>query len=95
MLVLVLAGFGSCQRQGETPVGDADAQCYVPCTPSLSDTGVRWEGDPEAAETWDSLGEHTTQQLGGRLLRCERSRQACTDFIHVLKRRGVIRVETP
>ncbi|WP_202841983.1 hypothetical protein [Luteimonas saliphila] len=92
VLVLVLAG-ATCQRRGNAPIGDADAICYDPCTTSLTDTGVRWEGDPESAETWDALGEHTTGQLAGRLLRCERARQACTDFLGSLKKRGIYRVE--
>ena len=56
VLVLALAGFGSCQRRGQAPVGDADPQCYLPCTPSLTDTGVRWQADAESAAAWDALG---------------------------------------
>lgn len=90
-LVLVLTGFGSCQRRGEAPVGDADLQCYLPCTPTLTDTGVRWQVDPESPSAFDVLGEEVVPELSGQVLRCERRRQACVDFLTKLKERGVYR----
>jgi hypothetical protein len=91
LLVLALAGFGSCQRRDQAPVGDADPQCYLQCTSSLTDTGVRWQADAESAAAWDALGEHVVPELSDRVQQCERRRQACTDFLNVLKQRGVIR----
>lgn len=90
-LVLLLAGFGSCQRKQAVPVGDAELQCYLPCTPSLTDTGIRWEAEPEDAAAWDVLGETVVPKLSGTLLQCERRRRACADFLNALKKRGVIR----
>lgn len=95
LAALVLTGFGSCQRRGDAPVGDADAQCYAKCTPSLTDTGERWEADPEDPAAWDLLGDDVVRALSGRLLQCERRRQACTDFLNTLKQRGVYRAEKP
>lgn len=93
VLVLVLAGFGSCQHQDHAPVGDADPQCYIPCTPSTTDTGVRWTADPESPDAWDALGGDVVPELAGKALQCERRRQACADFLNALKSRGVIRAE--
>lgn len=94
LLVLALAGFGSCQRRDEAPVADAEAQCYVACTPSLTDTGVRWEAAPEDPAAWDALGadeDGVTRQLAEKLLTCERRRQSCAGFLGDLKERDVIR----
>lgn len=91
LLALVLCGWGSCQPHGEAPIADADAACYQPCTPSLTDTGVRWDVDPEKAEAWDELGNGVVPDLAGKLLQCERRRQACAGFITDLKDRKVIR----
>lgn len=95
VMVLVLAGFGSCQRRGEAPVGDAPAICYLRCTPSLTDTGVRWEAEPESADAWDDLGDVVVPALAGKLLTCEARRQACTDFLQSLRARGVYRGSEP
>lgn len=92
LLVLVLSG-ASCQRRPVAPVGDADAMCYRACTPSLLDTGVRWDVDAEAPDAFDQLGEVVVPELSGRLLACEARRQACADFLQALKRRGVYRAE--
>lgn len=88
--VLALTG-ASCQHRNEAPVGDANAICYIPCTPSLTDTGVRWEADPENPEAWDELGEGVVPKLSEMALTCEQRRQACADFLQSLKRRGVYR----
>lgn len=95
MLVLVLCAFGSCQRRGGAPIADAGAMCYQPCTPSLTETGVVWEGDPEDPAMWDRLGEDggVIPQLSGKLLTCEARRQECAGFINSLKKRGVIRAK--
>lgn len=92
LLVLVLSG-ASCQRRPVAPVGDAAAICYAACTPSLLDTGVRWEAEPEDPAAFDELGETVVPLLGGKLLACEARRQACVDFLQALKRRGVYRAE--
>lgn len=91
-MALVLTG-ASCQRRGEAPVADADPMCYLPCVPSLTDTGVRWEVDPEDPGAFDVLGGEVVPALSGRLFQCERRRQACTDFLNLLKKRGVYRAE--
>lgn len=92
LLVLVLTG-ATCQRRGEAPPADAPAMCYQPCTPSLTDTGVRWEGDPDDPATWDRLADPQDGTVGilrGKLLTCEAKRQACAGFITDLKARGVL-----
>lgn len=94
LLTLSLAG---CQhfRKPAAPTADAPLACYVKCTPTLTDTGVRWVADPETPEAWDALGEEggVIPTLSGLLLRCERARQACAGFLNDLKKRGVIRAE--
>jgi hypothetical protein len=92
LLVLALCG-ATCQRRGEAPPADAPAICYQPCTPSLSDTGVRWEGDPEDPAAWDALAapqDGVVGILAGKLLTCEAKRQACAGFITDLHTRGVL-----
>ena len=91
LLVFVLAGFGSCQPRPTAPVADANAECYRPCTPSLTDTGVRWQGDAEDPAAWDDLATDTLKTLRTKLLTCESRRQECAGFIQDLKDRGVIR----
>lgn len=91
-VVLVLTG-ASCQRRAEAPVGDADPLCYLPCIPSLTDTGVRWDVDAEDPGAFDVLGEQVVPELSRKAFQCERRRQACTDFLNALKQRGVIRAE--
>ena len=90
VMVLALTG-ASCQHRSEAPVGDANPICFIPCTPSLTDTGVRWEADPEDPKAWDELGDVTLPTLARQSLTCEARRQACADFIQSLKRRGVYR----
>lgn len=94
LLVLVLATC-SCAHNRGAPVADAGASCYVQCTPSLTETGVRWEGDPEDPAMWDGLGEENgvIPQLVQKLYACERSRQECAGFINDLKRQKVIQAK--
>lgn len=92
LLVVVLSG-ATCQRRGEAPPIDADVQCYVPCTPSTADTGVRWDGDPNDPAAWDDLGGRVVPELSGLLLTCEIRRQYCAGFITELKKRGVTRAQ--
>lgn len=94
LLALLLAGCGHFTKPA-APVADAGAICYQKCTPSLTYTGVRWEGDPEDSSTWDNLGEEegVVPLLAGMLLTCEARRQECAGFINSLKKRGVIRAE--
>lgn len=92
LLALLLAGCGRFAKP-TGPVADADAICYEKCTPSLTDTGVRWEANPEDAASWDALGADVTTQLTRLLLTCEIRRQECAGFIDSLKKRGVIRAE--
>ncbi len=94
-LVLALTGCGTFGRRNEAPVADADPQCFQACAPSLEDTGLRWEVDPEDPKAWDALGTGVLKALTGALLTCERRRQACTDFIDSLRKRGVIRGAKP
>lgn len=93
LLVLLLCG-ATCQRRGEVPTAaDAPAICYQPCTPSLTDTGVRWEGDAADPAAWDALADPQNGVVGllrGKLLTCEAKRQACAGFITDLKTRGVL-----
>lgn len=89
-IALLLSG-ATCQQRADAPVGDADPQCYMPCIPSLTDTGVRWTADAEDPAAFDELGESVVPELAGKAMQCERRRQACTDFLNVLKQRGVIR----
>lgn len=91
LLVLSLAGFGSCHPKPTAPVADANPDCYQQCTPSLTDTGVRWDAQPEDPAAWDELASGTVKELRTRLLTCERRRQECAGFIEDLKDRGVIR----
>ncbi|HEY1034626.1 MAG TPA: hypothetical protein VGE09_06565 [Pseudoxanthomonas sp.] len=90
VMVLALTG-ASCQHRNEAPVGDAPAMCYLPCTPSLTDTGIRWTSDPEDPDAMDELGEVVVPKLAEQSLTCEARRQACADFLQSLKRRGVYR----
>lgn len=92
LLALLLAGCGRFTKP-TAPVADAGGICYQPCTPSLTDTGVRWEGDPESPEAWDNLGDTVTSTLSRSLLTCEARRQECAGFINSLKKRGVIRAK--
>lgn len=94
-LALALTGCGTFARRNEAPVADADPQCFQACTPSLEDTGLRWEVDPEDPNAWDVLGKDVLKSLSGALLTCERRRQACADFIDSLRKRGVIRGAKP
>ncbi|MGH8026821.1 MAG: hypothetical protein ACREO0_08835 [Pseudoxanthomonas sp.] len=94
LLVLMLATC-SCASNPTAPAADAGAVCYAKCTPSPTDTGVRWEGDPEDPKTWDRLGEeggviHTLSKL---LFRCEAARAECAGFINDLKRQKVIQAK--
>jgi predicted small lipoprotein YifL len=93
VLVLILSLAACGLRRGEAPVADASTQCYVPCTPSLTDTGTRWEGDATDPAAWDDLGGRVVPELSGKLLQCESRRQACAGFITDLKKRGVIRAK--
>lgn len=92
LLALLLAGCGHFTKP-TAPAADAGAICYQRCTPSLTDTGVRWEADPESPAAWDVLGEVVTNTLSRILLTCEARRQECAGFINSLKKRGVIRAE--
>jgi len=94
VLALALTG-ASCQRRPQAPVADADPQCYAPCFPSATDTGVRWHADPEAPQAWDELGGTVLPDLAGKALQCERRRQACVDFLESLKKRGIYRASEP
>lgn len=95
LLVLALAGFGSCQRRSEAPIADASPECYRAAVPSIDppDTGVRWQVDPEDPAAFDVLAETVIPALIQRALAGERSRQACAGFINDLKKRGVIRAK--
>ncbi len=95
VMALLLTGCGLFPRRGEAPPADAPAMCYLACTPTLTDTGVRWEADPEDPDAWDQLGDQVVKALTGISLTCEARRQACVDFIQSLKRRGVIRGTDP
>lgn len=95
LLVLVLTGWTACQRRGDAPVADVDPECRKVCTPSLEDTGVRWEGDPEDPAMWDRLGKDVVNALAQRLLQCEKRRRACEGFIDDLHERGTIRKGEP
>lgn len=92
-IALALAGCRSTADRELAPVADADRECYARCTPSLTDTGVRWDVDPEDPAAWDVLGDEVVRELSGTLLACERRRQACAHFIDALKQRGVIRAK--
>jgi hypothetical protein len=92
LLALLLAGCGHFTKPA-APVGDAGAMCYQKCTPSLTDTGVRWNGDPEDPAAWDALGDEVLSTLSRMLLTCEARRQECSGFIQSLKKRGVIRAK--
>lgn len=89
LALLLLAG---CRSLPVTTTADAPAQCYVKCTPTTTDTGVRWVADPEDPKAWDKLGEQdgVIPTLSSLLLRCERARQACAEFLNDLKKRGVL-----
>lgn len=91
LFVLVLAGTGCRTWSPVAPVADADDRCYQACTPSLTDTGVRWEADPEDPAAWDALGAVVVPQLIRKLLACEAARQSCAGFINDLKHRKVIK----
>lgn len=94
LLLVLLASTGCAHNQG-APAADAGAICYTTCTPSLTDTGVRWEGDPEDPQMWDGLGEQegVIPQLVRKLFACERSRQECAGFLNDLKRQKVLKAK--
>lgn len=94
LLLAMACGGWSCTRVKPTaPPAAPPAMCFVPCTPSLIDTGVRWEANPTDAAAFDVLGEDVTPTLASKLLSCEAKRQACAGFILDLDKRGVIRME--
>lgn len=92
LALLLLAG---CRSLPSNPTADAPAQCYVNCTPTLTDTGVRWTADPESPEAWDALGKQdgVIPTLSRLLLQCERARQACAGFLNDLKKKRVLRAK--
>ena len=94
VMVLALTG-ASCQHRSEAPVAEANPICFIPCTPTLTDTGVRWTSNPEDPNAWDELGDVVLPSLAQQSLTCEARRQACADFIQSLKRRGVYRGTEP
>jgi hypothetical protein len=94
VLLLALTACGRGVRE-TAPVADAPAQCYAACTPTLTDTGVRWQASAEDPAAWDALGEQVVGELADRLLQCERRRQACAGFLDDLKRRGIYRGAEP
>jgi hypothetical protein len=93
LLVLATAGFGSCGVRKDAPppvVAQCDAMCYLPCVDEHGDTGVRWEGEPDKADTLDALGGEVVPQLAEKLRTCETRRKACALCLDRLQHEGVI-----
>lgn len=95
LMILVTAGFGSCgggvRKDRATVDAHCDSICFMPCVGEDGDTGVRWEGDPQDARTFDALGGEVVPALGEKLRTCEVRRKACATCLQRLEREGVIR----
>lgn len=93
-LVLVTCGFDSCGQvrdQRATVDAHCDSICFMPCIAANGDTGVRWDGDPQASAAFDALGGDVVPALTEKLRTCEVRRRACAVCLQRLEAEGVIR----
>lgn len=74
--------------------GPVDPDClpigFEKCTTDDGDTGVRWEGDPNQADTIDALGEAVIPALADKLRACEIRRKALQQCLQRLEAQQVI-----
>lgn len=90
LAALVLAG---CNSAATLPVpAQCNPLCFHPCTVG-TDTGVRWEVDPDAAAAWDTLAGEVVPELADRLLVCEMHRQACGQCLQRLDKARIIEIQ--
>lgn len=91
MAVLMLAACGRSIPVKPQPFpAQCSAECRVPCVDATGDTGVRIQGDPAKASTFDEIGETAGAVLGERLRQCDVHRKACVQCLDRLERAGVI-----
>ena len=67
-----------------------DAKCFVPCAKENGDTGIRINGDPNVASTFDEIGTTAGTVFAATLRQCDVHRKACVQCLDRLERAGVI-----
>lgn len=92
LLGLAVVGLSGCSHLRAKPVPvSCEAMCYVPCTGTQGDTGVRWQaGTPPTADDWDALAGEVVPALADKLRTCELRRAACATCLRRLGEAGVI-----
>lgn len=92
LLVVVLSGCGLIpQRYKSEPVpAQCDAMCYVPCIGKDGDTGIRVEGSPYNAQTWDEIGELLSGPVREKIEQCDVRRESCVKCLQRLNKEKVI-----
>lgn len=92
LVVIALTGCGLIpQRYKSEPVpAQCDAMCYVPCISKDGDTGIRVEGDPYSAHTWDEIGSLLAGTVREKIEQCDARRESCVKCLQRLKKEKVI-----
>lgn len=94
LLVVAIGGSVGCQKYAATKREPVAAQCnpicHESCLGANGDTGVRWDGSPVDAKSWDALVSETTFALADKLRVCETRRKACDQCLERLEREKVI-----
>ena len=95
IFLVICMMLAACQTKG-VPVtpppfpAQCDAKCFVPCVKENGDTGIRIQGDPNVASTFDEIGTTAGTVFAATLRQCEVNRKACVQCLDRLERAGVI-----
>lgn len=94
LIVASLLALAACSKaipvKPQSFPAQCDAKCYTPCVDDKGDTGVRIQGNPASANTFDEIGEVAGTVFAMTLRRCEVNRKACVQCLERLERAGVI-----
>lgn len=92
-LCVLLLGMVGCQRQTIRPpdLGPLAVTCSQQCkTTCIPAQWPRWEGDPDAPQTWDALPEQVARPLREIAERCEAARASCLRCITNMEAAGIV-----